>query len=152
MNRKNSRARAERAWRLRCAGRTWQQIADAEGFKSRSAAARAVRDFLRNNPPDDAVTARLAKSEGLRMVQATLFEALIDAKRQRDNRAVVAIANAIGDNLDKQAKLMGLHMSAPTEVNVNVRSAAEVISAARQQLMNVIDAEVVDEPRRELEG
>ena len=154
MNRKNSRARAERAWRLRCAGRTWQQIADAENFKTRGAAYRAVHEFLKRNPPDDVITSRLATAEGLRMVQTTLFEALIDAKRARDNRAVVSIASAIQDNLDKQAKLMGLHISAPTQVNVTVQSAAEIISDARSRLLaaidaddaGVIDGEVVGEP------
>lgn len=42
MNRQDSYRRAERAYRLRCVGRTWQEIADAEGFKTRRGAHRTL--------------------------------------------------------------------------------------------------------------
>jgi hypothetical protein len=154
MDRKSSRARAERAWRLRCAGRTWQEIADATGFKSRQAALLAVDRLLKKDPPEDVGTQRKYTAEGYRIVQAALFESLATAKDRKDVHAVVSVSRAITDVMDRRAKLLGLHVVVPQQLEVNVhQSAAAVLDRAQQELLAiaagqqqlpVLEAEVVE--------
>lgn len=153
--RSDSRARAARALRLRTMCRTWQEIADAEGYKSAGAAANAVQRHLRRQPVEDLATQRIWTGEGLHLVQATLFELLGEAKKRKDVQAGVACARAIADVLDKHAKLTGQHVVVPQEVNVNVhQTAGAVVDRAEEELLAIaaaqpslpiLDAEVVDE-------
>lgn len=154
MDRKSSKARADRAWRLRCAGRTWQDIADQLGFKSRQSAIVAVQRLLAKDPPEDATTQRLYTAGGLRIVKAALFEALAEAKAKRDPHAVVAVSRALSDVLDRHAKLMGLHIPVAQEVNLTVQqNTAAVLERAQAELLAleqtrpaIVDAEVVELP------
>jgi hypothetical protein len=154
MTREDSHRRAERAYRLRCVGRTWQEIADAEGFRSRRAAQLAVQRYLAHELPERAEQARRSAADGLRIVRAVLFTSLVDAKQSGDHQAVVNTARALTDNIDRHAKLLGLH--APQQVDITVRqSAAAILSRAEADLLAlaagqpsqlaVLDAEVVSE-------
>lgn len=67
MSREDSRRRAERARWLRGTGKTWQQIADSEGFRSRRAAQLAVKRLADAEPADDPIAARRTASDGLRI-------------------------------------------------------------------------------------
>lgn len=135
--------------------RTWQEIADTLGFKSAGAASNAVDRLVKRMPPEDLAKQRTYTAEGLRLVQATLFEALAEAKRRKQPAEVVACSRAIADVLDKHAKLVGLQVVVPQDVNVHLhQTAAQVINDAEAQLLAlaasrpaglpVIDAEVVE--------
>lgn len=154
--RTDSRARAERAFRLRSAARTWGEIAEAEGFKSPSSAANAVTRYLRRQPPEDLASKRLFTAGGYQVVLAALFEALGHARTRKEPHAVVAVSRAIAEVQDKHARLMGLHVAVPQEVTVNVHQTAAAvidraqeellaIAAARPSALPVIDAEIVEE-------
>lgn len=161
--RADARARADEAFRLRCRGHTWQEIADKLGFKSRSSATLAVKRLILRDPPEDAVTARTYTGHAYRQVTATLFESLEAAKTAGDHTAVATIGRAIGEIQEKHAKLTGLHIPVvqQKEVEVNVQintTAAAVIDQAEHDLLAiaagtkdagllpVIDAEVVEVP------
>lgn len=158
--RADSRARAERALRLRCRGHTWQEIADAEGFKSRSSATLAVKRLILREPPEDVITSRTYTAGAYRLVTATLFESLAEAKAKPDNHeAVVSISRAIAYVQDKHAALTGQKVVVAQEINVQVTSSATaVIDQAEKDLLAiasghrdagllpVIDAELVDAP------
>jgi hypothetical protein len=138
LDRKSSKARAERAWRLRCAGRTWQEIADATGFKSRQAALLAVDRLLKRDPPEDVSTQRRYTAEGYRIVQAALFESLATAKDRKDVHATVAVSRALTDVMDRRAKLLGLHVPVVQEVNLTLQqSASAVLDRAEAELLAI---------------
>lgn len=120
MSREDSRRRAERARWLRGTGKTWQQIADSEGFRSRRAAQQAVARLAESEPADNPITARRTASDGLRITKSIMFAGMAEARQQGDHQAVVAYARAIADSIDKDAKINGLHAPVKSEVGVNV--------------------------------
>jgi hypothetical protein len=154
-SRRDTRARAERAAKLRGCGYAWQAIADAEGFRSRQAAQIAVeRHYAREQPA--AGLSRRSLCEGLMLVKQTLFEGLADAKKSGVAASVIEHSREIRSVTDQLAKLDGLH--APQKVDVNVRhTTSELIDQYRDALLasledGVIDAEVVeDEPKGAIE-
>ncbi|MGH3556421.1 MAG: hypothetical protein ACRDTK_02735 [Mycobacterium sp.] len=145
MSREDSRRRAERARWLRGTGKTWQQIADSEGFRSRRAAQLAVARLAESEPAENITTARRTAADGLRITKSIMFAGLADAKQQGDHQAVVSYARAIADNIDKDAKINGLHVPVAQQVDVTVtQTPAAIIADAREKLLAVVDAEVVE--------
>ncbi|MGD1282061.1 hypothetical protein ACKUUI_02270 [Mycobacterium seoulense] len=159
MNRQDSRARAEEAFRLRAVGRTWAEISATLGYRSRGAAQLAVRRLMDRTPPETAEQARAQASEGLRITKSVLFAELAAAKQRGDSQGLVAAAKAIADMIEKDARLNGLHAPQRTEVDVNVSSDPRaVIDRLETELLalvaqrepqtaiggNVIEAEVVE--------
>lgn len=156
MNRQDSRARAEEAFRLRAVGRTWSEISQSLGYRSRGAAQLAVRRHLERNAPESPEAARRSASEGLRITKSVLFATLADARRSGDSQAVVSTAKAIADMIEKDARLNGLHAPGRTEVDVSVSAnPAAIIDRLETELLalvaqrpptaiggNIIDAEV----------
>lgn len=143
MNRKASQERCRRGWELRCRGRTWQEVADELGFRSRQNAAAAVNTWLRANPPDDLETMRRATGDTLVMTAARALDAMetaIQAGRYRDAAELGKVAI---DGMDKHAKLTGQHIVVPKEVSVHIQSVTEIIASTRSQLMAALDAEVL---------
>ncbi|WP_234809672.1 MULTISPECIES: hypothetical protein [Mycolicibacterium] len=159
MSREDSRRRAERARWLRGTGKTWQQIADSEGFRSRRAAQLAVARLVESEPADNPAALRRTATDGLRITKSVLFAGLAEAKQSGDHQAVVSYARAIGDNIDKDAKINGLHVPVAQQVDVNVsHDATAIIDRMESELLalvaqreqpsaiasgNVIDAEVI---------
>jgi hypothetical protein len=160
-NRTATKARAERAWRLRCAGRTWQEIADATGFKSHQAAIVAVNRLLAKDPPEDVGTQRRYTAEGYRIVIAALFELLATAKDRHNVQEGVTASRALADVMDRRAKLLGLHVPVVQEVNLTLQQSASAVldraeaellaiaagqpaPAAVQASLPILDAEVVE--------
>ncbi|WP_301121088.1 hypothetical protein [Mycolicibacterium fortuitum] len=150
MDRKSSRARAEAAWRLRVRGRTWQEIADEVGFKSRHSAFKAVRTFLEKNPPDDIETMRRAVGQVMVETIATVRESMEEAHDAGKHRDVAELGKVILDGLDKRAKLEGLYVAVPQVVDVQVtQTVVEMITDTRAKLQAAIDAEVVPLPEQQ---
>lgn len=159
MNRQDSRARAEEAFRLRAVGRTWAEISRTLGYRSRGAAQLAVKRLMDRTPPETAEHARAQASEGLRITKSVLFAEMAAAKQRGDSQAVVSAAKAIADTIEKDARLNGLHAPQRTEVDVNVstdpravidRLETELLALVAQREPraaiggNVIEAEVVE--------
>jgi hypothetical protein len=140
MNREDSRRRAERAYRLRVVGRTWAEIADSEGFASRRSAQVAVARHLDRERPESVADARRMAADGLRITRSILFASLAHAKQAGDTQAVVAVARALTDNIDKQAKLLGL--AVPQQVDITVSaSASAILDKAEAELLALLPAQ-----------
>ena len=138
--RADARARAEEALRLKCRGRTWQEIADELGFKSRSAALTAVKRQMLREPPEDVLAARTFTAGAYRQVTASLFTSLEKAERDGDHEAVVSISRAITYVQDKHAKLTGQQVVVAQEHHVDVQvttTADTVIDEARRNLLAI---------------
>jgi uncharacterized protein YegP (UPF0339 family) len=157
--RQDTRRQAERAAALKAVGRTWQEIADVLGYRSRQAAQQAVERLQKRNPPESVESARRSATETLRIVQAVLFEQFADAKQRGDNDDLSMLARELRNNVGEVAKLRGLYAPARSEVDVNIHQTATAIldraesellalTAQRQHPLSVptvIDAEVITE-------
>ncbi|KAA1431101.1 MULTISPECIES: hypothetical protein [Mycolicibacter] len=158
MNRQDSRARAEEAFRLRAVGRTWAEISETLGYRNRGSAQVAVRRHLERTAPESPEAARRSASEGLRITKSVLFAELAAAKQRGDSQALVATAKAIADMIEKDARLNGLHVQTAQQVDVKVSAdPAAIIDRLETELLalvahrepppaldggNIIDAEI----------
>ncbi|EHI13168.1 hypothetical protein KEK_08302 [Mycolicibacterium thermoresistibile ATCC 19527] len=90
--------------------------------------------------------------DGLTMIRQKLLDALDAAEEAGDHQAVATLGRAAADTIEKQAKLAGLHIAIPQQIELNVRSAAAVLERAEQELLaiaqqpqsEIVDAEVVE--------
>ncbi|NOR03674.1 hypothetical protein HGK72_26850 [Mycolicibacterium fortuitum] len=158
--RPTARKRAADAYRLRCTGRTWQEIADALGYGSPASAYGAVAKHIERMPAEEIEMARAMSAGSYRQVIAQLYDVARKAKTTNKLTTAVQALQAIADVQDKHDKLTGLHIAVPTKVEVNVTSAVAVLERAEADLLAiaaenppaivaksapaVIDAEVVE--------
>lgn len=150
MNRAASTARAEQAWKLRCTGRTWPEVARELGYRRQDTARKAVAKWLERNPNDDLETMRRASGEMLMTTTRKLGQALDIALELEKTRDVAELGKAIFDGVEKYAKLTGQHVVVPTVVDVNVtQTVVEMITDTRAKLQAAIDAEVVPLPEQQ---
>ncbi|MCH9735722.1 MAG: hypothetical protein K0U78_14420 [Actinomycetia bacterium] len=147
-SRQDSRARAERAFQLHACGRTWAEVSQELGYKSRGAAQLAVKRLHDRTPPESSDAARRSAAESLRITSSVLFGRFADAARRQDDAALAMLNRELVRNRDQSSKLLGLY--APEQVDVTVtQSATEIIESTRQQLLslvsdtNVIEGEVI---------
>jgi hypothetical protein len=158
MNRQDSRARAEEAFRLRAVGRTWAEISNAVGYRSRGAAQLAVRRLMDRTPPETPTHARAKADETLRITQSVLFGRLAAAAQRGDDDVLARMAKEIRATVAERSKLVGAYSPQRTEVDVNLSAdPSAIIADAERQLLALIterqqslpaapilDAEVVD--------
>ena len=143
MNRKSSNQRCRDAWELRCRGRTWQEIADQLGYKSKHNAYAAVTRWIKQNPPDDLTTLRRATGDTIRHLATRLADEAHHALEEGQRAEAANLARAALDGLDRYAKLTGQHI--PVEVNVNVTATA-ALADTRARLLDAIDAATTEPP------
>lgn len=159
MNRQDSRARAEEAFRLRAAGRTWSEISRALGYRSRGAAQLAVRRLMDRTPAETPGHARATADETLRITQSVLFGRLAAATQRGDDDTLTKVAKEIRATVAERSKLAGAYAPQRTEVDVNVttdptaiiaRAEADLLAlvAERQQhqltATPILEAEVIE--------
>lgn len=139
MTHQASRNRAERAYRLWLRGRSWPEVAEAEGFKSRQSARKAVHEWLRKNPSEDIEMMRRATGDTLTMVIDRVLDSLDAAQAKGDHRGVAELGRVVMDGLDKRAKLQGLHIAVPTLIDVNVQTTAvAILERAESELLAIV--------------
>ncbi|SKV05611.1 Uncharacterised protein [Mycobacteroides abscessus subsp. bolletii] len=136
--RADSRKRAADAYRLRCMGRTWDEIAKATGFKSHASAFNAVKKHIQRMPAEDQELARAYSAGNYRQVIAQLYEVVARARTANRHTTAVQALQAIADVQDKHDKLTGLHIAVPTKLEVNVTSAVAVLERAEADLLAIV--------------
>jgi hypothetical protein len=145
----DSRARAERVAHLRAVvGVSWSKIAAECGFKSVGAAQNAYKAHRRRNglPRGEVVLAELLDRHHHRTQQGTL--AMAKAQAADDFSGVASLIRALEANDADLAKWFGIGSETTVNVNVNT-TATQIIAEARERLLAVVDAEVVEQ--REIE-
>lgn len=151
--RKDAQKRAADAYKLRCAGRTWDEIARVTNFKSHASACNAVKAHIARMPAEDQELARAFSAGTYRLVVAQLFEVAARARETGKPHTAVQALQAAADAQAKHDQLTGLNVMVPTKVEISV-SAAAVLERAEQELLAiaatqasvlpVMDAEVVE--------
>jgi AraC-like DNA-binding protein len=147
MNRQLTRHRAEQAERMHATGATWQEVADALGFKTRQGAIMAVQRLRNQTPPETVEAARAKHDSTLRLLQQRMFSGFLRVDQAHDDDAAIRYSKEIRSIVAERAKLHGTYAPQRAEVDVSVSTdPAALLAETRQRLMSVIDAEVV-EPR-----
>jgi hypothetical protein len=108
-----TRVRDARAVELRAAGASWQEVADAIGLKTASAARRAAHRSLDRVENENAATLRAFEDRGLMIARKRLMGALARA----DDREVPKIVNSLVNLSARRAAMLGLNR--PFEVEVS---------------------------------
>lgn len=159
MSREDSRARAEEAFRLRAVGRTWAEISQTLGYRSRGAAQLAVRRLMDRTPSETPGQARARADESLRITQSVLFGRLAVATQSGDDETLTKVAKEIRATVAERSKLAGAYAPQRTEVDVNVSGdPSAIIANAERELLAlvaerqqslpaapILDAEVVEQ-------
>ncbi len=148
--RADARKRAERAYELRCQGRTWDSIATELQYGSHRSAFNAVRKHIERLPTEDQDLARAFSAGTYKLVVARLFEVAEMAQRQGKPHTAVMALDSAAQATAKHDALQGLNVAVPTKVDIQVTSRVAVLDRAEEQLMaiaqrrpNVIDAEIL---------
>ncbi|WP_125078451.1 hypothetical protein [Mycobacterium sp. P7213] len=157
-NRLESRHRAERAARLAATGATWQEIADALGYRSRQAAQQAVSRLRDRTPPETTEQARAKHDAALQLLQRQGFTRFMLALQAGDDDTALRYSKELRSTVTERAKLAGAYAPERTEVDVTVtQTATAVIDRLETELLalvahrepppaldggNIIDAEI----------
>lgn len=132
--RKTARERAAAAYQLRCIGRTWTEIAAAQGFGSHTAAHTAVRRHIARMPTEDQDLARALSAGTYQLIKAQLFELAAASKAKGHERSAAEAMVAAANVQERHDRLVGIQ--APTKVDVTVTGTAiTVIERAEEQLL-----------------
>lgn len=143
MTLRDSRARAERAAILRSIGRSWREVAGELGYRSIGAAQTAVERHELRNGPEPVETSRRSLITSARITHSILFDRFAAAIDREDDETAALLNRELVRNRDQLAKLTGAY--APENINVNVQTTpAAIIAEARERLLAVVDAEVVE--------
>lgn len=147
----DSRARAEQAFVMREVGmQSWSKIRDALGFKSVGAAQLAVKRYRDRNPLPNAEAARAGIVERKRVTLGAALRSLAESQKAGDHQSVARLIDVITRADAELARLYGLN--APDKLDVTVtQTPAAIIAEARTRLLEVVDAEVIDAPTKEIE-
>jgi uncharacterized protein YegP (UPF0339 family) len=158
-NRLDSRHRAERAARLAATGATWQEIADALGYRSRQAASQAVKRLQDRTPPETTEQARAKHDQALQLIQRNGFTRYMLAIQAGDDETALRYSKELRSTIAERAKLSGAYAPERAEVDVTVsadpraiidRMEAELLALVAQREPqaalrgNVIEAEVIE--------
>lgn len=161
--RPTARKRAADAYRLRCTGRTFQEIADALKYGSAASAHAAVKKHIERMPAEDQEQARAFSAGNYRQVMAELYGIATRAKASNKLTTAVQAMEAIANVQAKHDQLTGVQAPVTTKVEVSV-SAGAVLERAEADLLalaalhqpaipsmpppvaipSVIDAEVIE--------
>lgn len=145
MPHQDSRRRAEQALRLRSCGRTWTEIADALGYRSRAGARQAVERLVASTAPETTTEGRRTSVEALRVLRSVLFDRFAEAAQRGDDQTLALMSKEIRSNIAEQAKLDGLYAPLRSEVEVAVKSSpTSIVDQAERQLLQTIEGEVVE--------
>ncbi|TXH20066.1 MAG: hypothetical protein E6R06_22840 [Mycobacterium sp.] len=157
-NRQDSRRRAERAAQLRAMGRTWAEIADTLGYRTRQAAQQAVGRLHDRTAPESVEQLRRTEAEELRLRRAVLHERFWEAKRNRDDDTLAMLNRELDRVAARQAKLFGLDAPDRQQVDVQVtqtptalldRLEAALLEQAAQH-QNQLPAPIIDAETEEI--
>ena len=132
----DARHRAEQAARMSYTGATWQEVADALGYRSRQAAQQAVARLDERTPPESVEQARAKHDGALKLLQRDGFTRYLLAVESGDDDTALRYFKELRSTIAERAKLSGAYAPQRTEVDVTVQqSATAVIDQAERELL-----------------
>jgi len=148
MSRYASRERAKQAFELRGSRHSWREICDRLGFRSVGAAQSAVSAHVARERRETSATSVEAHKFAIETRTRALSQRFVRAFSSGDDDTLVTLNREILRNEAELAKIGGLYE--PEVLNINVtQTPTQIIAEARERLLAVVDAEVVEQ--KELE-
>lgn len=148
MPRRDSRARAAQALQLRGRRKSWQEIADELGFRSRGGAQMAVNRLVKAvaADPGQGEFERAVSAASLQQQETGLFGLFESAVQQKNSESAAHLSRELRSLVTDRAKLTGI--AAPSAVSVDVNlTVGQMIAQARRRLLaldHTVDAEVIE--------
>lgn len=143
MSRYASRERAAEAFQLRASRYSWREVADRLNYRSVGAAQTAVNRHVERLRREPTATSVEAHKFAIETRTRALTQRFAAAYKVGDDDTLVTLNREIVRNEAELAKLGGLYE--PETLNVNVaQTPAAIIAEARERLLAVVDAEVVE--------
>ncbi|MFV8050365.1 AraC family transcriptional regulator [Mycolicibacterium fortuitum] len=138
-NRLDSRHRAEQAARMSATGATWQEIADALGYRSRQAASQAVKRLHDRTPPETVEQARAKHDTALQLLQRNDFTRYLLALQNGDDDTALRYSKELRGIVSERAKLAGVYAPERQQVDVNVTTdAVAIIDRMEAELLALV--------------
>lgn len=137
-------------------GASWQEIADALGYRSRQAAQQAVARLDVSMPAETVQQARARNEGALKLLQRNGFTRYLHALQAGDDDKVLDYSKELRGIIAERNKMSGVYAPQRTEVDVKVSTdplalldqvETALLERDRQrQIMsgNIIEAEVVE--------
>jgi hypothetical protein len=144
----DSRARAKEAFDLRASRHSWREVCDRLGYRSVGAAQTAVNRHVARERREATPTSIETHKAGIETRTRALNHRFAAAFRSGNDDTLIGLNREIARNEAELAKLAGMYE--PATVNVNIHTTAtQIIADARERLLAVVDAEVIEQ--KELE-
>lgn len=139
-----SRERAKEAFQLRASRLSWREICDRLGYRSVGAAQTAVSRHVERERREAAATTIEAHKFAIETRTRAMTQRFVRAFTNGDDDTMVMLSREIARNEAELAKIGGLYE--PEVLNVNVtQTSTQIIAEARERLLAVVDAEVVEQ-------
>jgi AraC-like DNA-binding protein len=153
----DAKHRAEQAARLAATGATWQEVADALGYRSRQGAQQAVSRLRDRTPPESIEQARAKHDAALQLLQRNDFTRYLHALQSGDDDTAIRYSKELRGIVAERAKLAGVYAPERQQVDISVTTdATAIINRMEAELLalvaqrppqqaltgNVIDAEI----------
>ncbi len=142
-------------------GATWQEIADALGYRSRQAAQLAVKRLDVAAPAETVEQARARHDGALQLLQRRNFTRYLHAIQDGDDDTALGYSRELRGIVTERAKMAGVYAPARTEVDVNVsHDATAIIDRMESELLalvanrppqNAIGGTIIDADVEEIE-
>ncbi|WKG01394.1 hypothetical protein [Mycolicibacterium sp. HK-90] len=143
-----SRARAEEAFKLRASRHSWREVCDRLGYRSIGAAQTAVSRHVARQRREATPTTIETHKAAIELRTRALSQRFVRAFANGDDDTLVTLNREILRNEAELAKIGGLYE--PEVLNINVtQTPTQIIAEARERLLAVVDAEVIEQ--KELE-
>jgi hypothetical protein len=135
----DARHRAEQAARMQGTGATWQEIADALGYRSRQAAAQAVSRLRDRTPTESVQQARAKHDAALQLLQRNSFTRYLHAVQAGDDNKALEYGREIRATVTERAKMAGVYAPQRQQVDVNVTTdAVAIIDRMEAELLALV--------------
>ncbi|CAN5222696.1 hypothetical protein BH11ACT6_BH11ACT6_05060 [soil metagenome] len=149
-NRLDARHRAEQAARLAATGATFQEIADALGYRSRQAAQQAVTRLRAATPPETIEQARAKHDAALQLLQRNDFTRYLLALDAGDDDTAIRYSKELRGIVTERAKLAGAYAPERQQLDVNVTTdATAIIDRMETELLALVAQR---QPQHQLSG
>jgi hypothetical protein len=140
-----SSARAKEAFELRARRLSWREICDRLGYRSIGAAQTAVNRYTARERREPTTTSVETHKFGIETRTRALNVRFAAAFQAADDDTLISLNREIIRNEAELARIGGFYMPERIDVTVTQQTLPELVAAARERALEIVDAEVVEQ-------
>ena len=120
-------------------GATWQEVADALGYRSRQGAQQAVARLRDRTVPESVEQARAKHDASLQLIQRNDFTRYLLALQNGDDDTAIRYSKELRGIVAERAKLAGVYAPERQQVDINVTTdATAIIDRMESELLALV--------------